>query len=974
MQVINWKRFVLFALLFTLLLLAVASYGQVAQAEGTGVLSTVVLPDSDVRVRLLADETYQVSLDDGQTYSRVLPQNKHIKLRYQTFDPLANGRSILIPNTLQAVATNEVYIVQFVTQPLAAYQEAVQELGATIYMPLADQALIMQMDEATYVAVEALPYVRWIGPYHPAYKLEEVLVAQLLEPVSLAKIKQRYSIMLLARGSEMQTKMAAFIRSINGVVETTIPEGYRLEATLTDEQLLQVAQRNEVLFIDRWTPTEADMDIAREISGANYLESVQGYTGAGVRAEVMDLGLRTTHQNIQGSPALIHGGSVGFNGYHGTAVYSIVFGDGAVVPAARGLIPDAQGIFAAEGILSGQGGTVSRYAHTAELVSRVGPYRAVFQTNSWGNDRTLFYTTISAEMDDILFQNDILILQSQSNAGDQMSRPQAWSKNILSVGGIRHYNTLSKADDAWAFGASVGPAADGRIKPDLSHFYDDTYTARYNTDTTYGQFGGTSGATPITAGYAGIFYQMWAEGVFAGGPGLNRDVFNSRPHMTTAKAVLINTADQYNFSGTTADLTRTHQGWGMVDMANAYDVAADNGWTYPVLVDETAVINPLEVHTYSVQVTSDTWFKATMVYADPMGPASSSQHRINDLSLRVTSPSGVVYWGNNGLMAGNWSTPGGSSNTLDTVENVFIEMAEVGIWTVEVLADEVVQDGHVETSALDADYALVVTKNDDSIYLPTPSQGENIYLSSSTNGNVDGLAFQDEDILMYNTNSGQWRTYFNGSDVGVTNDVNGFTMLSSGAILLTFDTETMVPSLGSVDDSDIVQFTPNALGGGMAGTFSLYFDGSDVGLTTDGEDIDAIAIAADGKLVISTIGNYDVADAAGADEDLFVFTATSLGADTSGSWARYVDGADVGLGDDNSENIYGSWIDDETGHIYLTTNGSFSVNDVDGDGADIFVCAPDVTGDMVACGFKLYWDGSVNGFDGENVDGFAIAP
>ena len=98
-----------------------------------------------------------------------------------------------------------------------------------------------------------------------------------------------------------------------------------------------------------------------------------------------------------------------------------------------------------------------------------------------------------------------------------------------------------------------------------------------------------------------------------------------------------------------------------------------------------------------------------MTYADPAGVPNSSQHRINDLTLRVISPSQAVYWGNNGLLGGNWSTPGGWTNTIDTVENVFIENPEAGTWIVEVHADEINQDGHVETPDVDADFALVVS-------------------------------------------------------------------------------------------------------------------------------------------------------------------------------------------------------------------------------------------------------------------------
>jgi hypothetical protein len=98
-----------------------------------------------------------------------------------------------------------------------------------------------------------------------------------------------------------------------------------------------------------------------------------------------------------------------------------------------------------------------------------------------------------------------------------------------------------------------------------------------------------------------------------------------------------------------------------------------------------------------------------LVYTDPMGSPNAARARVNDLSLKVTAPDGTVYWGNNGLNVGNWSTPGGTPNTIDTVENVFVQQPAAGTWRVEVRADEVNADGHAETSAADVDYALVAT-------------------------------------------------------------------------------------------------------------------------------------------------------------------------------------------------------------------------------------------------------------------------
>jgi hypothetical protein len=640
---------------------------------------------------------YAISLD-GQTVARVQETSYDILLRYAKFDPAAERPAI--PQNLKASlpGADSVYIVQFVAQPLEEFRKEITTRGGTIYTYLANHAYLVKMNPTTRAQVESLPFVRFVGEYQPAYRLEEFLLQHLTQD-GFSLPTMRYNIMVLERGAAQENAVASRISAIGGRVDLTIPQGFRIEATLTPEQLLEVAKMNEVLFIDRWSAPEADMDIVRNIGGANFIESTLGYTGQGVRAEVMDGNMLDTHQDFQaGLATLFHGAHSDPDVSHGTCTFGIVFGSGSGNAAARGMLPGAQRIFASYISLT------NRYTHTQELVSP--PYNAVFQSNSWGDSLTTAYTTISAEMDDLLFKNDIVIVQSQSNNGNQLSRPQAWAKNIVSIGGVRHFNTASETDDCWCSGASVGPAADGRNKPDLAHFYDSitttagTGTAGYTTG-----FNGTSAATPITAGHFGIFFQMWHNGIFHNPTGAT--VFDSRPHMTTSKAIMINTAHQWAETGAGADLTRVRQGWGRADLQNLYNLRDKM-----FVVNETDVLSNLGSRSYSLDVPagSTTPLKATLVFADPMGNTASAQARINDLTLKVTSPSNVVYWGNVGLTgAGQWSTSGGTANTVDTVENVFIQTPEAGKWTVQVIASEVVQDSHLETPAVDADYALVVT-------------------------------------------------------------------------------------------------------------------------------------------------------------------------------------------------------------------------------------------------------------------------
>ena len=101
-----------------------------------------------------------------------------------------------------------------------------------------------------------------------------------------------------------------------------------------------------------------------------------------------------------------------------------------------------------------------------------------------------------------------------------------------------------------------------------------------------------------------------------------------------------------------------------------------------------------------------------------------------------------------------------------------------------------------------------------------------------------------------------------------------------------------------------MRFDATSLGSTTSGTFSMYFDGSDVGFDTTAEKIDSVSLLPDGRVLISTTGNPVVAGVTGAkDEDVLAFTPTSLGNITSGSWAMYFDGSDVGLAETSGEDV-----------------------------------------------------------------------
>ena len=258
---------------------------------------------------------------------------------------------------------------------------------------------------------------------------------------------------------------------------------------------------------------------------------------------------------------------------------------------------------------------------------------------------------------------------------------------------------------------------------------------------------------------------------------------------------------------------------------------------------------------------------------------------------------------------------------------------------------------------------------------PLPVNGAMLYIGSDSGGTVGGIAFADEDILAFDTATSSWSLYLDGSDVGITGNIDGFQLESDGSMLLTLEGNATLAGVGAVTGNDILRFTPTSLGATTAGTFTWVLDGSDVELEATSENIDGISRAPDGRLLITTNGSLSVTGITGEDKDLLVFNATSLGETSAGSWALYFDGSDVGL-NVAGEDIWDMWVDSVTGYIYLSTFVNYSIpgpggTTINGDGDDIFVCIPGSLGENTTCTYSPYWNGDLYGFD-EYLDTLSI--
>ncbi|MEZ4866175.1 MAG: IPT/TIG domain-containing protein [Caldilineaceae bacterium] len=120
--------------------------------------------------------------------------------------------------------------------------------------------------------------------------------------------------------------------------------------------------------------------------------------------------------------------------------------------------------------------------------------------------------------------------------------------------------------------------------------------------------------------------------------------------------------------------------------------------------------------------------------------------------------------------------------------------------------------------------------------------GNILYFSTAGNGSVPGVAapFDDADIYAYDFTTNSFSRVFDASVAGLPNNANvdGLSWIDANQFYLSFSAaNTSVPGLGSVEDEDIVQY-----GNGL---WSVYFDGTALGLTDNPQNLDAFSFAED---------------------------------------------------------------------------------------------------------------------------------
>jgi subtilisin-like proprotein convertase family protein len=359
---------------------------------------------------------------------------------------------------------------------------------------------------------------------------------------------------------------------------------------------------------------------------------------------------------------------------------------------------------------------------------------ARISSNSWGADVGGLYNADSREYDFLVRDavpgtagnQQFVEVMAAGNAGPggaTVGSPGT-GKNVITVGASESVRasgtdgcavTNAGADDARDIidFSSRGPAAGGRVKPDLvapgTHITGaKSWSAGYNGNgvcnpsfpagsTLYNLSSGTSHSTPVVSGMAAVAREWYRLKVPGGNP----------PSPAMTKALLSGSATNLaggadGAGGTNANVPNNVQGWGLANMARALDT----GPRY--FRDQQNVLGASGdsfARTFDVQDPTKP-VRITLAYTDAPGPVGSAPE-VNNLDLSVDAGSSA-YKGN--VFSGGQSTPGGSADADNNVESVYLPAGTGDPISVQVQATNIAGDGvpgNADTT--DQDFALVVS-------------------------------------------------------------------------------------------------------------------------------------------------------------------------------------------------------------------------------------------------------------------------
>ena len=631
------------------------------------------------------------------------------------------------------------HLVAFADRPTQADRDSLDRSGATAIQSLGGRSYVAWLDAAGLSALRGRPGVESVAPVPPEAKVLPGLGDSGAPAFAVA----------------VHPSAAGLARSLDGYVGSRVAiPGQLVEIVLRSEaaDVARLAALPQVLHVGTAASgmileDEASAQIqAGNLSGSTVPPgykawlSERGIDGEGVRVSVVDSGVDAVHPDLAGRVVEASDRSVSPTGEpvdtlgHGTHVAGIVAGDGTGVPGTPlggqtddegrlwglGVAPKAEVVD--QNALS----TTASFALCGTqfwppppegwepITSEALSFEAVGWNASWHTceGTGTGYTLSTSVLDSLVRDGDaaedgaqpfsLVFSAGNSGAGNgedsRLTVPHE-GKNIISVASST--NVRAGTPGSISSFSSRGFAVDGRVKPDVAAPGGSIVSTRSlpasavcnqaptpESQVLYATCSGTSMAAPHVTGSLALVTDWW------------RGIAGVDPSPAFVKAVLINSATDMG----PRDIPNRDEGWGRVNLGAAFTedprVLADQGVVMTDL-DQTAswTVTPVDPAKP---------LRATVVWTDPAGVAGAERALVNDLDLEVVAPDGTTYFGNN--FEEGRSVSGGEANRIDNVENIHLDAAGDGTYTVTVRAFNLPGDGvPFGGDETDQDFALVIS-------------------------------------------------------------------------------------------------------------------------------------------------------------------------------------------------------------------------------------------------------------------------
>ncbi|MCZ8169409.1 MAG: S8 family peptidase [Flavobacterium sp.] len=468
--------------------------------------------------------------------------------------------------------------------------------------------------------------------------------------------------------------------------------------------------------------------------------------GSGINVALWDGGrVRTTHVEF-GNRVVLGDGATTLN-THATHVLGTIIASGvSPSPTRRGF---ATASTATAYDFSNDLSEVETYAGFGNLVSNhsYGNIAAQLTTAAFGQYTSQsrladiihatfpFYQMVKSAGNDRDSQN---LAQVSAKGGYDLLSGMSCSKNILTIGAVRGFETLTENNNGVLTDfTNFGPTDDGRIKPDLVAKGFQVNSPISVSDNAYSDLSGTSMSAPAVTGLIVLLQKHYNN--------LNSGDFMKS---ATVRGLLCHTAQDLGES-VGPDYS---YGYGIPDGMAAASVISNRNQS--TIVDELS-LSQGQTYTRTIQLNSPTNLTFTLSWTDPAGVVNvssdvdnRSSRLINNLDIKILKDQQVFYpWKLDPESVLDPAT-NSSDNDVDNLEKVEIFNATPGVYTIQVTHKGALLGGAQEFSLIGSSSTGLSLSNsaftnDNTFFVyPNPAQNE-IHFNNPKGLNLDEVSIYD---------------------------------------------------------------------------------------------------------------------------------------------------------------------------------------------------------------------------------------